>query len=79
MTAQTRYELRAAEYRTRAEADAQAGAAAVLDTVRDKFEQAARRWTELADAEELRAAQSRVYRGKESASGDPELAADPIS
>jgi hypothetical protein len=63
MSAQTRYEIRAAEYRERADADARAGEAAVLASVREKFEQAARRWTELADAEDQRAAQSRVYRG----------------
>jgi hypothetical protein len=79
MSALTRYELRAAEYRGRAEADARAGQAAVLATVRDKFEQAARRWTELADAEDLRAAQSRVYRGGAAPADAHALAADPIA
>lgn len=62
MNAVDRYELRAAEYRARAEEDAAKGLASPLQSVRQKHAQAARTWTELADAEEQRAAQSKAVR-----------------
>jgi hypothetical protein len=62
MNAVDRYELRAAEYRARADDDAAKGRASPLESVRQKHEQAARTWAELADAEEQRAAQSKLIR-----------------
>ena len=62
MNAIDRYELRAAEYRARAEEDEAKGVASALHSVRAKHAQAARTWTELAEAEEQRAAQSRLIR-----------------
>jgi hypothetical protein len=62
MNAVERYEQRAAEYRARAEEDAAKGRASPLQTVREKHAQAARTWAELADAEDQRAAQSKLVR-----------------
>jgi hypothetical protein len=62
MKAIDRYEQRAAEYRARAEEDAAKGRGSPLQSVRQKHEQAARTWTELAGAEDQRAAQSRLVR-----------------
>ena len=62
MNAVERYALKAAEYRARAEDDAARGRASALQSVREKHERAAQTWTDLADAEDLRAAQSRTLR-----------------
>lgn len=52
----TQYPIRADEYRARATAEARLGASAALDQVRAKHERAAQVWSDLAEAEDLRAA-----------------------
>lgn len=49
--------IRSEEYRARAEAEIKAGVATPLSQVRAKHERAAQVWTDLAEAEEHRAAQ----------------------
>jgi hypothetical protein len=46
--------IRGEEYRARAAAEAEAGAASPLEQVRNKHERAAQVWTDLAEAEEAR-------------------------
>ena len=50
-----KFPIRAEEYRARAAAEAEAGAASPLEQVRTKHERAAEVWTGLAEAEEARA------------------------
>ena len=49
-----KYPIRADEYRARAAAEAEAGAASPLEQVRTKHARAAQVWTDLAEAEEHR-------------------------
>jgi hypothetical protein len=49
--------IRAEEYRARAAAEAALRAAATLEQVRAKHDRAAKVWTDLADAEDARAAE----------------------
>ncbi len=60
-----KYPIRADEYRARAAAELEAGAASPLDHVRTKHARAAEVWTNLADAEEARGAarEARVAMG----------------
>lgn len=51
------YSVKAADYRAKAASELLVGAAATLDHVRAKHDRAARVWTELAEAEDARAAQ----------------------
>lgn len=51
-----KYPIRADEYRARAVAEADAGAASPLEQVRTKHARAAQVWTDLAEAEEARGA-----------------------
>lgn len=57
-TVMSHHALRAAEYRTKAHDLNVAAAASELAQVREKYEAAARRWSELADEEELRVTQA---------------------
>lgn len=52
-----KYPIRAEEFRARAAAETQAGAASPLEQVRTKHERAAKVWADMADAEEVRGAQ----------------------
>lgn len=54
MNAVERRQVKAAEYRTRAQAAADAAGAAPLESVRQNHARAEQRWTELADAEDSR-------------------------
>ena len=51
-----KHPIRADEYRARAAAEVEAGAASPLEQVRTKHARAAQVWTDLADAEEVRGA-----------------------
>lgn len=51
-----KYPIRVDEYRARAAAELEAGAASPLEQVRTKHERSAQVWTNLADAEEARGA-----------------------
>ena len=64
--------LRATEYRERAAAELAAGSATRLDQVRAKHEQAARVWTELADAEDARESQRTARKAAVLARADSE-------
>lgn len=55
----SKYELKALEYRARAQDAAAAAQASRLDRAREQHEIAALRWTELAEAEEGRAITNR--------------------
>ena len=57
-------DLRAAEYRARAEAASAAARASSLDRQREQQELAAARWTDLAVAEERRAAERRAIEAR---------------
>jgi hypothetical protein len=65
-------EIRALEYRTRAEAATAMALGSVLDHAREQHERSAAAWTELADAEERRAVHGRVFLGAVTATGDDE-------
>lgn len=52
-----KHPIRAEEFRARAAAEAEAGAASPLEQVRVKHERAAQVWTDLALAEEVRGTQ----------------------
>jgi hypothetical protein len=68
----SRYAILADEYRQRAHEASLAAAAATLDEVRRKHETAAAVWTELADAQEARAAErARVDAGRDSEAPGP--------
>jgi hypothetical protein len=54
MNAVERRQVKAAEYRTRAQAAADAAGATPLESVRQNHVRAEQRWTELADAEDSR-------------------------
>ncbi|HEY8572083.1 hypothetical protein [Phenylobacterium sp.] len=54
MNATERRQHKAADYRAKANAAAEAGKAASLETVRANHGRAEQRWTELADAEDAR-------------------------
>ncbi|WP_334163822.1 hypothetical protein [Phenylobacterium sp.] len=56
-------EIRAVEYRARAEASAQAAQGCALDRTREQHERAAAVWADLAEAEERRARNGRVFLG----------------
>jgi hypothetical protein len=56
-------EVRALEYRARADAAEAAAAGCVLEQPRRQHELAAKRWREMAEAEEGRTARSRIYLG----------------
>lgn len=56
----SKYELKALEYRVRAEAAAKAADACELERTRQQHELAAARWIELAEAEENRAIEVRA-------------------
>lgn len=49
-----KYPIRADEFRARAAAEAQAGAASPLEQVRAKHERAAKVWAHMAEAEDVR-------------------------
>lgn len=49
-------EVRAEEYRAKANAAAAAAAAATLEQIRERYRQSATTWAELADAEQARTA-----------------------
>lgn len=53
----TQHPIRSDEYRIRAQAELAAGAATVLEQVRAKHERAAQVWSDLADQEDIRAAE----------------------
>jgi hypothetical protein len=53
-------ELKAEEYRARAQEASAAAAEATLDRIRERHQQAAITWSELADAEEARAQRNRA-------------------
>jgi hypothetical protein len=57
---QSKYELKAVEYRVRAEAATAAAGTCDLERARQQHELAAARWTELAEAEERRALEVRA-------------------
>jgi hypothetical protein len=56
----SKFDLKALEYRARAEEATTAARACTLDRIREQHELAAARWTELAEAEESRARSNRV-------------------
>jgi hypothetical protein len=56
----SKFDLKALEYRTRAEEAAAAAKDCVLDRTREQHELAAQRWSELAEAEESRALSNRT-------------------
>lgn len=56
----SKYELKALEYRARAQDAAAAAQASRLERAREQHEIAAARWTELAEAEEGRAVRDRA-------------------
>jgi len=80
-------ELKAEEYRARAREASAAAAEASLDRIRERHQQAAITWSELADAEEARAQQSRAVlqssaasprsRSTSKSSGEPDGSSEP--
>jgi hypothetical protein len=56
----SKFDLKALEYRARAEEATTAARTCTLDRTREQHELAAARWTELAEAEESRARSNRV-------------------
>lgn len=57
-------DLKVREYRARADASSAAAKLCVLDRAREQHELSAARWTELAEAEEARAAATRLRIGE---------------
>lgn len=67
----SKYELKAQEYRARAQDAAAAAKACGLDRAREQHELAAAKWTELAEAEEGRAISNRARSHAEDAGAAP--------